>query len=242
LWSAASDPVTRFNISPYSEVLDSFSSILHYADMQKTITYAMSLKKILPVFILPLSLFFFLLGPVKASAHPHVFVDCSLTFEINGQGLAGVRQKWWFDEMFSSMILGDFDKNHDNKLTPEEAAALEQGAFVNLKNFNYFTRVLVDGKERDQIEAVDFKPSVEDGTLVYEFFVPLNITEKKKHVIMVAIYDKSFYTAVQMDPQNKISTHNEKYQTSLDLRPVAEMAYFYDQMVPEAAVLTMLPE
>jgi len=188
------------------------------------------------------AMLFWMLCPAKASAHPHVFVDCSLTFEFNDNGLSGVRQKWWFDEMFAAMILGEFDKNHDNKLTPDEASALEQGAFVNLKNFNYFTRVLVDGKEHNPIEAPQFKPSVEDGTLVYEFFVPLNITDRAKHVVMVAIYDESFYTAVQMDPQNKVLGISGKYQTSLDLEPVAEMAYFFDQIVPEAAVLTLQPK
>ncbi|WP_320006978.1 DUF1007 family protein [Maridesulfovibrio sp.] len=191
----------------------------------------------LPVFIG--AMFFCLLSPIKTSAHPHVFVDCSLTFEFNEKGLAGVRQKWWFDEMFATMILGDFDKNHDNKLTPDEATAMEQGAFVNLKNFNYFTRVLVDGKEHTPVEATQFKPSVEDGTLVYSFFVPLNVSGNAKHTVMVAIYDESFYTAVQMDPKNKIIGPNGKLQTSLKLEPVAEMAYFFDQIVPEAAVLTM---
>ncbi|NDV26072.1 DUF1007 family protein [Desulfovibrio sp. JC010] len=199
-------------------------------------------KTVLPVLLLLGAMLFCLLGPAKASAHPHVFVDCSLTFEFNDNGLAGVRQKWWFDEMFAAMILGDFDKNHDNKLTPDEAKALEQGAFVNLKNFNYFTRILVDGKEHTPIEAIRFKPSIEDGTLVYEFFVPLQIADKAKHVVMVAIYDESFYTAVQMDPQNKVLGISGKYKTSLDLEPVAEMAYFYDQIVPEAAVLTLLPQ
>ena len=141
--------------------------------------------------------------------------------------------------MFATMILGDFDKNHDNKLTPDEATALEQGAFVNLKNFNYFTRILVDGNDHTPVEAIQFKPSIEEGTLVYNFFVPLNISDGAKHTVMVAIYDESFYTAVQMDPQNKVRGEEGKFQASLNLEPVAEMAYFYDQIVPEAAVLTM---
>lgn len=208
--------------------------------MQKHFKYnSGKTKSALSLLVITGAMLFSLLNPVKASAHPHVFVDCSLTFEFNDNGLAGVRQKWWFDEMFAAMILGDFDKNNDKKITPDEAAALEQGAFVNLKNFNYFTRILVDGNEHTPVEAVQFKPSVEEGTLVYEFFVPLKIADGAKHVVMVAIYDESFYTAVQMDPKNKVLGLNGKFQTSLELEPVAEMAYFYDQIVPEAAVLTL---
>ncbi|WP_320173588.1 DUF1007 family protein [Maridesulfovibrio sp.] len=200
------------------------------------------MKQASVIFLLLGAMALYLLSPAKASAHPHVFVDCSLTFEFNNSGLSGVRQKWWFDEMFAAMILGDFDTNHDNKLSPDEATAIEQGAFVNLKNFNYFTRILVDGNERKPVEAVQFKPSIEEGTLVYEFFIPLNITDGTKHVVMVAIYDESFYTAVQMDPKNKVLGSDGKFDTGLDLKPVSEMAYFYDQIVPEAAVLTMQPK
>lgn len=197
---------------------------------------------VFPALFLLAALLFSLMSPAEASAHPHVFVDCSLTFEFSENGLSGVRQKWWFDEMFAAMILGDFDTNHDNKLSPDEAKALKNGAFVNLKNFNYFTRIIVDGKESNPIEAVEFKPSIEEGTLVYEFLVPLNIADNAKHVVMVAIYDESFYTAVQMDPQNKVLGLSGKYKTNLELEPVAEMAYFFDQIVPEAAVLTMQPK
>lgn len=192
---------------------------------------------ILTVLLLPL------LSPHKAQAHPHVFVDCSLTFEFDAQGLKGVRQKWWFDEMFAAMILGDFDLNHDSVFTPEEAEALENGAFVNLKNFNYFNRIFIDGKPFDNIEALEFKPSVEGTTLVYEFFIPLQLKDNKHgHVVKVTIFDESFYTAIQMDPQNKILNNSARFTSTLDLEPAIEMAYFYGQVIPEAAVLTLRPK
>ncbi len=177
---------------------------------------------------------------LRAEAHPHVFVDCSLTFEFDEQGLKGVRQKWWFDEMFAAMILGDFDKNHDNILTPDEAKALEQGAFINLKNFDYFTRIYVDGSPFKPVEAVQFIPSIEDGTLIYTFLVPLRL-DHNKHEVKVAVYDESFYTSVLMDPENKIKGKPGTLKSTLKLEPVAEMAYFYDQIIPEAAVMTMSP-
>ena len=179
----------------------------------------------------------------KAQAHPHVFVDCSLTFEFDAEGLKGIRQKWWFDEMFANMILGDFDKNHDNRLTPQEAKELEQGAFINLKNFDYFTHIYVDGLPIKSVEAVEFKPAIEDSTLVYNFFVPVRITkDKRKHVAMVAIYDESFYTSFQMDPKNKLVNQPAGYNTTLSLEPVPDMAYFHGQITPEAVILTILTQ
>ncbi len=145
--------------------------------------------------------------------------------------------------MFSAMILGEFDRNHDQTLSPDEAKALEEGAFVNLKNFDYFTRIFIDGSAVKPITATEFKPSVEGGTLIYEFFVPLDLGgDKRKHVVMVAIFDESFYTSVQMDPKNKILNLPKCFKSTLELEPVMEMAYFFDQIIPEAAVLTLLPE
>ncbi|WP_027720552.1 DUF1007 family protein [Maridesulfovibrio zosterae] len=179
----------------------------------------------------------------KAQAHPHVFVDCSLTFEFDADGLKGIRQKWWFDEMFATMILGDFDQNHDNILTPQEAKELEQGAFINLKNFDYFTHIYVDGLPIKSVDATEFKPTIEDSTLVYNFFVPLKISkDKRKHVAMVAIYDESFYTSFQMDPKNKLANQPAGYTTTLNLEPVPDMAYFHSQIIPEAVIFTMLPQ
>ncbi len=208
----------------------------------KTI-YHIAGKSACSVFLLLAIALFCTLIPIKAQAHPHVFVDCSLTFEFDEQGLKGVRQKWWFDEMFAAMILGDFDVNHDNVLTSDEAKALENGAFVNLKNFDYFTRIVVDGKQFKPVDAVEFKPAIEDSTLVYNFFVPLRIKDdNNKHIVMVAIFDESFYTSIQMDPQNKVLNIPAGFKSTLNLEPVAEMAYFFDQIVPEAAVLTLLPK
>lgn len=220
--------------------LDRTDILLHLSHMKNAlILFAAKVRYVQLIALM--TIIFIGLSPIKqVHAHPHVFVDCSLTFEFDKQGLKGVRQKWWFDEMFAAMILGDFDKNHDNKLSPDEAAALEQGAFVNLKNFDYFTRIFVDGKPFKPVEATEFKPAIEDGTLVYYFLVPLRF-EKTPHTVKVAIFDKSFYTSILMDPQNNIKGAPDNIKPTLAVEPVAEMAYFYGQIVPEAAVLTMSP-
>lgn len=228
--------------SAFLDGLDTFCFLFHVA-LMKTKLNNMTAKSVCSIILLSMVAVACLLIPGRAQAHPHVFVDCSLTFEFDKQGLKGVRQKWWFDEMFAAMILGDFDLDHDNVLTDAEAKALENGAFVNLKNFDYFTRIFVDGKQFKPVDAIEFKPAIEDSTLVYNFFVPLRIDDnKQKHIVMVAIFDESFYTSVQMDPKNKTLNIPAGFRSTLNLEPVAEMAYFFDQIVPEAAVLTLLPK
>ncbi|WP_304085888.1 DUF1007 family protein [Maridesulfovibrio ferrireducens] len=181
--------------------------------------------------------------PNQAIAHPHVFVDSSLTFEFDSLGLKGVRQKWWFDEMFASMILGEFDADHNNKLSKEEAKALKEGAFVNLKNFNYFTTILVDGQPYTITEATEFIPSIEGHTLVYNFFIPCNVKENdKKHTIVATNRDETLYTAFQIDPKNKIKNLPETLDAQLDFDIVEELTSPITQMAPEAAFLTFGPK
>ena len=86
--------------------------------------------------------FVFLLYATKTLSHPHIFVDCTLSFVFDENGFAGIKERWVFDEMFSSMILNDFDKDRNLSLDSQEIVAIKKGAFSNLKNFNYFTQSL----------------------------------------------------------------------------------------------------
>ncbi len=184
-----------------------------------------------------------LLVPNQAEAHPHVFVDSSLTFEFDSQGLKGIREKWWFDEMFASMILGDFDTNHNGILSKKEAKALRDGAFINLKDFNFFTTILIDGQPYMATEATEFTPSIAEGTLIYEFFIPCKVIEdNKKHTIVATNIDKSLYTAFQMDPQNKIKNLPNTISAQLDFDIAEELTSPLTQMAPEAAFLTFGPK
>ncbi|WP_084154046.1 DUF1007 family protein [Maridesulfovibrio frigidus] len=204
---------------------------------------AKKLRSALVFFSFCAASFFILLSPNQAAAHPHVFVDCTLTFEFDAEGVRGIRQKWWFDEMFATMILGDFDVDHDNKLSPEEAKALENGAFVNLKNFDYFTTILVDGRKHTITNATEFKPTIEDSTLVYEFFIPCRVKEDgKKHTIISAIYDDSLYTAIQLNLTNKINGLPSSIAANLEVDVPEALAALFVQMTPEAAVLTFGPK
>ncbi|NHQ75968.1 DUF1007 family protein [Roseovarius gahaiensis] len=68
----------------------------------------------------------FLVTPA-AWAHPHVFVDVSLRFLSNDEGLlTGVEVTWSYDEFFSLLVLEDrgLDPDADMVLTEAERAAL----------------------------------------------------------------------------------------------------------------------
>ena len=53
-------------------------------------------------------------------AHPHVFIVQRINIVFDDQGLAGFRIHWRFDDMFSSMIAGDHDRNQNGHLESQE--------------------------------------------------------------------------------------------------------------------------
>jgi len=57
-------------------------------------------------------------------SHPHVFIVQRIEVVFDDKGLAGFRIEWKFDEMFSSMIAGDYDKNQNKYLEPDEIAVM----------------------------------------------------------------------------------------------------------------------
>jgi len=80
-------------------------------------------------------------------SHPHVFIDNSLKIVFNEKGLANINLKWVFDEMFSGMIIYEFDKNKNGKFEASEIEEIRKGAFGHLKNFDYFTHIKINGQQ-----------------------------------------------------------------------------------------------
>jgi ABC-type uncharacterized transport system substrate-binding protein len=133
-------------------------------------------------------------------AHPHVFVDNRMTVEFEGDMLQGIGFNWTFDEMFSSMILGDYDPKHTGKFDAARTMAVKEGAFDNLANYHYFISLAVGNKKLDKFTIERFTPSVADkGKLVYSFFVPLKIPLRPtEQSVRVTVYDDSYYVAFDL--------------------------------------------
>ena len=136
---------------------------------------------------------------LSALAHPHVFIDNRMTIRFDGDLLKGVSVTWNFDKMFSSMMLTDIPAQTDGSFTLKNAADLKAGAFDNLVNYHYFL-VFQAGKKTIPIRIQQFTPSVVGGTtLVYSFFVPLNIpVTEAEQTLRITVYDDTYYVAFSL--------------------------------------------
>ena len=165
-----------------------------------------------------LSLILYLVAPGPARAHPHVFVDSDLELVFDANGLAGFQQTWTFDEMFSAMILEDFDADADGALSPAEVQGIRDGAFANVKQWNYFTHVTIGGKDFPVRLVTDFDAKVVKGRLQYRFFTPCQVVSGSgPSKVTVTVFDPDYYADFLPPYLDDVSvTGGEGWRVALD--------------------------
>lgn len=134
-------------------------------------------------------------GAGPASAHPHVWIDYTVTVRFGPEGPEGVRIDWAFDEMISSLVIQKYDADRDGAFSAREIRAIEKEHFVHLKEFNYFVEVKVDGTVISPKEVKDFDARNAKGQLHYLFTVPIPRAARKDGIVDVNVTDPMFYSA-----------------------------------------------
>jgi len=172
-------------------------------------------------------------------SHPHVFITQQITAVFDDKGVAGFTMKWRFDEMFAAMIAQDYDKNQNGRLEITEVAMVQKEAFSYLAEFNYFTFIKIDGKPFDVKFVSDFSAVLDQGELIYTFFVPCHvrgIADFKR--IIVATYDPSYYTAILFDKKNPAALKNhESFEVKTAVREDLSTLIYFDMVHPWALFL-----
>ena len=133
----------------------------------------------------------------EAHAHPHVFIVQRLEVVFDEKGLAGIKVRWQFDDMFASMIAADHDLNRNGKFEASEVEKIKEEAFSFISEHSYFTFIKIDNKAFQIKWVRDFNAILENRELVYEFFIPCHVTATTQFKsVTVASYDPSYYTAI----------------------------------------------
>lgn len=146
------------------------------------------------------------LMPISALAHPHIFAEARLEVVAGADGtVSELRNVWRFDEMFSSSVILDFDKNTNLKLDPEELADVGQVVLESLEEFSYYTSITEDGKDvkvgkPDKIN-VDFK----DGQLLMFFVLKPGETMPLKGKMTFGVYDPTMYAAMDFTTDDDLA-------------------------------------
>ena len=177
--------------------------------------------------------------PLMAFSHPHLFLENCLTIIFDQQGLAGIRVRWVFDEFFSSMMAGDYDRNHNNRLEGSEIKMIEKEAFANLINFDYFTFIKIEGRSFKVKYIRDFSAALAGGKLIYDFLIPCHVKASSTFKeFIISQYDPTYYTLVVFAKDQPVKVQNvSNFEISYRIAKNLEEAYYYGQIHPVEVIL-----
>jgi len=138
-----------------------------------------------------------LASTIPASVHPHVFAEARLDVVVNPDGtVKSLRHLWRFDDLFSSTVLVEFDKNGDLQLDNAELQEVGATVHASLAEFNYFQVVTLDGKDVAMKPPAQMMANFENNQLIMMFesepAAPLKLSGK----VDFGVYDPTFYTAI----------------------------------------------
>jgi ABC-type uncharacterized transport system substrate-binding protein len=135
------------------------------------------------------------LGPGLAVAHPHVFVDYTVTVVLAGDAVDGIRLTWTFDDLFSGFVLQEFDTDRNQTLSPDEVRRIEQKHLTEFQRAAYYTTVNINGKPVVLPPAHGFRASVAKGIVTYEFTLTVRAPLATTTALEVVVDDPVYYIA-----------------------------------------------
>lgn len=181
----------------------------------------------------------FVLMSSEVRAHPHVFIAQRLKIIFDDKGLAGINAQWEFDEMFTAMIVEDYDCNRNGKFEPDEIAIIKEKAFFYIKEFSFFHFIRINTRPFRVKYIKNFQALIDDKKLIYEFFIPCHVTATNQFKkICIATYDPTYYTAIfftQKKPFSLISAEAFNVKTAVKKDP--ETKIYFDMIHPWALFL-----
>jgi ABC-type uncharacterized transport system substrate-binding protein len=136
-------------------------------------------------------LLFFLLITTLLFSHPHTFIDIYTTIKKDNPNI--INFKWKLDEMTSSMLIMELDKNMDGKIDKKENRYIEDEYFSMFKPYSYYTFMFINNKKVKLPEPKNFKASIEKHQLCYAFDIEIKSDIKN---IYFEFGDIDYYNAL----------------------------------------------
>jgi ABC-type uncharacterized transport system substrate-binding protein len=170
----------------------------------------------------------------EALSHPHVFIVQRLNVVFDDKGLAGIKVRWKFDDMFASMIAEDHDLNRNGKFETNEIKAVKEKAFSFISKYNYFIFIKIDNTPFQVKFIRDFNAILENKKLVYEFLIPCHVTATNHFKkITVATYDPTYYTAIYFTQKKPVSlTAADAFEVKATIRQDPDTKIYFDMVHP----------
>jgi ABC-type uncharacterized transport system substrate-binding protein len=144
-------------------------------------------------------------GIGAAEAHPHVFADSRMEIVGDATGrLVSVRNVWRFDELFSSSVVVDFDKNGNGALDPDELEAVSETVLKSIAEWDFYTFVSVGSRDVKLNPPQTIRGLWDHGqlTLLFEM-TPAEPVDLKAQPVTFTVYDESYFVAFDFPDESR---------------------------------------
>ena len=132
----------------------------------------------------------------KAHAHPHVWVKAQSEIFFNPDGtVGGIRHHWQFDEAYSSYAVQGLPTDKDGRISRQTLAPLAEENTTSLVEFEYFSRLRIDGKVQAFGKPSDYSMDYEKGVLSLHFTLPLKNPAKFHRSTAFELYDPTYFVS-----------------------------------------------
>jgi len=151
-------------------------------------------------------------APVTAAAHPHIFAEARLEVIAGEDGtVTELRNVWRFDEMFSSSVVMDFDRNANMTLDPDELAEVGQTVLESLEEYDYYTTITEDGKSIGVMKPDVINADYKDGQLLLFFTLKPGEAMPLKGKLTFGVYDPTMYAAMDFASDDDLVTIGDTF-------------------------------
>ncbi|UOD50339.1 DUF1007 family protein [Orrella daihaiensis] len=149
--------------------------------------------------------------PIRALAHPHMWVEGKVQLMFDAQGaVTGVTQTWLFDEMFSSYAKQGLPVGSDNRPPQSELDKIGKSWIEALADpmSHYFTRIMHGNREVPtgpaQRVRVDWDSKAQQMSLQFELplLTPLMPGDRP---LVVSVADPTFYVAYSFEAPDAVT-------------------------------------
>lgn len=137
-------------------------------------------------------------GTGPALAHPHVFADARMEIVGSADGtLASVRNIWRMDELFSTSVVLDYDKNRNGVLDDDELQAVGDTVKESIAEWRFYTFVRTAGGRLVAMQPpAEIRALYQEGQLLLFFEMKTaEPVDLKTGTLAVSNFDETFFVA-----------------------------------------------
>lgn len=187
-----------------------------------------------------------LMGTLRVSAHPHVWVDAAAEVLFDEAGsIVAIRHAWRFDEAFSAYLMLGLDLNGDGVYSREETAELAETNVTSLADFHFFTSMagaattdrLGDLYSETFSAPIDYYLEHDGVHTTLHFTLPLDqpVEARAHDLVILDIFDPEYFVAFSLVESDPIQMANAPVGCGLtvDEPPPLDDSY--------ASILSMIP-